>query len=92
MCDACEIDDPLPRKAVSPKIVRAARRIEAAMPGERVPDHAWAVYESQASGSLTWPQYQRIRTSYDAAYAAQRNRPYSLRMGSSARLACDEVG
>lgn len=68
MCEACESDEPFePREPASPEILKSARAIEAALSGERVPEHAWAIYFSFAGGSVTWPQYQRIRSSYEAA-------------------------
>jgi hypothetical protein len=92
MCDACDSDEPFrPREAISPEIIEAARAIERAMPGEPVPETAWAVFFNQASGSITWPHYQRMRTSFAAAFAA----PPAARLARLKRrtrtINCEEV-
>jgi hypothetical protein len=74
MCEACESDEPFepfePREPVRPEILAAARAIEAALAGQRVPDQAWAIYLGRAGGAVPWPQYRRIRASFEAAYAS----------------------
>jgi len=71
MCEACDSDEPFePREAVRPEIIAAARAIEAALAGERAPDQAWVIYLGRAGGAVSWPQYQRIRVSFEAAYAS----------------------
>jgi len=71
MCEACESDEPFePREPVPPEILAAARAIEAALVGERAPDQAWAIYLGRAGGAVAWPHYQRIRASFDGAYAS----------------------
>jgi hypothetical protein len=59
------------------------------MPGEPVPDHAWAVFFSQASGSITWPHYQRMRTSFASAAAPVAR---SMRLNARPRMInCEEI-
>jgi hypothetical protein len=71
MCEACESDEPYePREAVPPGILSAARAIEAALAGDPVPEKAWTIYFGEAGGAITWPQYQRIRASFEAALAS----------------------
>ena len=71
MCEACESDEPfVPREPVPAAVLTAARALEAALPGDPVPDAAWSIYLGLAGGAVTWPQYQRIRMSYEAALAA----------------------
>jgi hypothetical protein len=93
MCEACESDEPFePREPVPPEILTAARAIEAALAGEPVPDEAWAIYLGRAGGAIGWAQYQRIRSSYEAALASAppiRMKP-SLRRRPSA-IRCEGV-
>ena len=71
MCEACESDEPFePSEPVPPEILERARAIEAALAGERAPDQAWHIYLGRAGGAVVWPQYQRIRASFEAAYAS----------------------
>jgi hypothetical protein len=77
MCEACESDDDTPREPLRNEVVATARDIEAKMPGERVPEHAWAIFFSFAGGALEWRYFQRIRSSYDAALAAHESRAVS---------------
>ena len=92
MCDACDSDEPFrPREAISPEVIEAARAFERSMPGEPVPDHAWAVFFSQASGSITWPHYQRMRTSFAAASAAPPAPPLARRKRPARMINCEEV-
>jgi hypothetical protein len=71
MCEACEGDEPFePREPVRPEIVAAARAIEAALAGDQAPEQAWAIYLGRAGGAVSWPQYRRIRASFEAAYAS----------------------
>ena len=92
MCDACDSDEPFrPREAIPPGVIDAARAIEMAMPGEPVPDKAWAVFFSQASGSITWPHYQRMRTSFAAASATPPAARSTRVRRRSRMISCDEV-
>ena len=67
MCSACEDEDIAPSVPVDRTMVRRARDIEAAMPGERVPDGAWDIYFSFAGGSIEWRHFQRMRQCHDEA-------------------------
>ncbi len=93
MCEACESDEPFePREPVPAEILSAARTIEAALAGERASDEAWAIYLGEAGGALSFAQYQRIRSSYEAALASVppvRAKP-SLRPRASA-IRCEAV-
>jgi hypothetical protein len=92
MCEACESDEPFePRQPVPPAIIAKARAIEAALAGEPAPDAAWAIYLGQAGGAITFAQYQRIRSSTEAAFAsAPRARMASTRRPAGIR--CEAVG
>ena len=67
MCSACENLPIEPRVAVDMDTVHRARDIEATMPGERVPDGAWAVFFGFAGGSIEYRYYQRIHQAYEEA-------------------------
>jgi hypothetical protein len=94
MCDACEEDDVLvPYVPVDRDRVRRAREIEAAMPGDRVPEAAWNIYFGRAGGAIAWPHLQRIRQAYDEAERSAP--PPARRFGRRARArrvpVCAEV-
>ena len=87
MCETCDDgnawDGQL--RAPSASLVAAARAIEADMPGERAPEHAWAIFFSFAGGAIEWRFHQRIRASFDAALdAAGASSPVS-------RMRCEAV-
>ena len=67
MCSACEGKPIEERVAVDPNVVPRARAIEAAMPGDCVPDDAWNVFFGFAGGSVTYQHYQRIHQAYEEA-------------------------
>ena len=67
MCSACENLPIEPRVAVDIEMVHRARDIEAAMPGNRAPDDAWAVFFGFAGGAIEYPHYQRIYQAYEKA-------------------------
>jgi hypothetical protein len=67
MCSACD-DEPIePYVPVSEEVLRRAREIEAALPGERVPEIAWSIYFGFAGGSIAWRHFQRLRQAHDEA-------------------------
>jgi hypothetical protein len=67
MCSACEGKPIEPHVAVDPEAIHRARDIEAAMPGERVPDAAWEIYFGFAGGSVAWPHLQRVLQAFEEA-------------------------
>lgn len=67
MCDACEDYDGTPLPSRDEATMREARAIEATIPGERVPEEAWAIFSGLAGGSIQWKHYQRLHVSYEAA-------------------------
>jgi hypothetical protein len=67
MCSACEGAEIEPFEAVDRALVARARKLEAAMPGERVPEAAWAIVFDYAGGAIEWRHYQRIHQSYEDA-------------------------
>jgi hypothetical protein len=70
MCDACENElqgAPVRRDRAT---LDRAREIEAGMPGNRVPEEAWAVFEGTAGGAILWAHLIRLHASYEAAEAA----------------------
>jgi hypothetical protein len=94
MCAACDGDeeDMGPRAPASAEVVAAVKEIESKMPGERVPEHAWAIFFNFAGGAIEWRHYQRIRSSYDAALdaAAARDRAFQPASGPSV-MRCDAM-
>jgi hypothetical protein len=68
MCSACDDEEIAPKVPVDRDLMRRAREIEAAMPGEPVPKKAWEIYSNLAGGAIEWKHFQRIRLSYDEAY------------------------
>jgi hypothetical protein len=71
MCSACEGKPIEERVAVDPSVVPRARAIEAAMPGDRVPDDAWNVFFGFAGGSVEWRHFQRMHQAYEEAERTQ---------------------
>ena len=67
MCSSCEEDEPAPYVPIDRAVALRAREIEASMPGERVPDGAWAIYFGHAGGAVAWRHFQRMRQSHDEA-------------------------
>jgi hypothetical protein len=71
MCSACEGKPIEERVAVDPSLVPRARAIEAAMPGDRVPDDTWNVFFGFAGGSVEWRHFQRMHQAYEEAERTQ---------------------
>jgi hypothetical protein len=74
MCDFCFDKDPVEHAAlgeITPAIMRRMREIEASIPGEAVPEAAWAVFLGTASGALSWGQYERMAACRTEALAAR---------------------
>jgi len=69
-----------PQAGISPALAGRARRIEAAQPGEHVPDQAWEIFLGKESGPVAWRHTARILAALDEA----SNSP-------SAHLRCDSV-
>jgi hypothetical protein len=67
MCDACDNAEMQPPEPIDRSLVDLARKIEAAMPGERVPEAGWAVVFDLSGGAVEWRHFQRIHASYEAA-------------------------
>ena len=76
MCIFCEGDET--QVGIPPALAARARRIEAAMPGERVPEEAWRIMLGEIGGNIAWPHTQRMLASLDEAAKIV-----------SARLRCD---
>jgi hypothetical protein len=57
MCEDC---GSLHRERASPALVARARALEAKMPGERVPESAWAIFFHHSGGSLSWAHHHRM--------------------------------
>jgi hypothetical protein len=76
MCEACEAAGQ--QAGISPVLAARARRLEAAMPGEKVPDSHWDILLGHAGGAVPWAQTQRMLECLDLA---------TRRMGSGLR--CD---
>ncbi|WP_158924301.1 hypothetical protein [Acidisphaera sp. S103] len=65
MCSACEGADE--QAGISPILAARARRIEARMPGPKVPDQYWDILLGHAGGSVPWPETRRMLTALDQA-------------------------
>ena len=71
MCSACEGKPPEERVMVGRELVARARDIEAAMPGERVPEASWDVFFGFAGGSVEYRHFQRIHLAYEEAESSR---------------------
>lgn len=66
----------------SAALVERTRLVEAAMPGERVPEAAWQAFFSPACGAIDWPHFERMfharkaAVAYLAIHASSRRRPH----------------
>jgi hypothetical protein len=65
MCAACEGADE--QAGISPILASRARRIEATMPGPKVPDQSWNILLGKAGGSVPWLETQRMLKALDQA-------------------------
>jgi hypothetical protein len=65
MCQACEAGEQ--QAGISPALALHARRIEAAMVGPKVPDHAWEILLGRRGGAVPWVETQRMLTCLDLA-------------------------
>jgi len=73
MCDACDLPSAMTRPSAA--LVVRIRAIEAALPGERVGEDAFAVFFGARGGAIPWTQYQRLLQCRDAAAASLPRRP-----------------
>ena len=65
MCAACEGGDQ--QAGISPALAARARRIEATMPGPKVPDQSWNILLGQSGGAVPWAETQRMLSCLDQA-------------------------
>lgn len=65
---------------IEPEVLARARQIEAAMPGEAVPEQAWRIVLGEMDGSIDIAQFERMR---EALYQAESP--------PTSRLRCDGV-
>ena len=79
MCVFCDYPEQQ-QAGISPALAVRAQRIEAGMPGERVPEGAWRIFLGHSSGAIAWPHTARILAALEEASASP-----------SARLRCDSV-
>jgi hypothetical protein len=79
MCFTCEAVD-FSQFGIDPPLVTRARRIDAAMPGLRVPDIAWKVALGEEHAPIPWPVLRRMMECLDKAANAL-----------CARLRCEAV-
>jgi hypothetical protein len=70
MCEACDNYDGTRLPRLDAELIAEARGIEAEMPGERASEEAWAVFVGRAGGGISWADYKRMTSSYEAAAAA----------------------
>jgi len=76
MCENC--DAPAATLRPSPALIARIRALEAALPGERVTEAAFAVFLGGRGGAIPWPQYQRLLQCRDAAAAGLPRRRTGL--------------
>ena len=65
MCEACESAGQ--QAGISPVLATRARRLEAAMPGEKVPDDYWNILLGHSGGAVPWAQTRRMLECLDLA-------------------------
>jgi hypothetical protein len=70
MCDACGTAVTAGRPV--PALLARARAIEAALPGERVPAEAWAIFEGETGGAIAFRHYERLLRCRAAAASERR--------------------
>ncbi|MFT8244993.1 hypothetical protein [Roseomonas sp. BN140053] len=75
MCEACERGEA--GEAIGPALLRRARGIEAALPGERVPEEAWHILTGRG-GAIAWSDHLRMLRCLEEA-ATNTPRPGGLR-------------
>lgn len=80
MCDACESGEFAQQAGIGPALAVRARRIEAGMSGEPVPEQAWRILLGQEGGAIAWPHTQRMMMCLEEATKSL-----------CARLRCDIV-
>jgi hypothetical protein len=70
MCDDCEYEGGTRAEGIQARLVPAARKIEAAMPGDCASDEAWMIFSGRAGGGVSFVDLQRMLSSYQAAERA----------------------
>jgi hypothetical protein len=65
MCQACEENGS--QAGISPALAAYARRIEATMVGDKVPDESWEILLGRQGGAVPWVETQRMMASLDQA-------------------------
>jgi hypothetical protein len=78
MCEACESGEFAEQKGIGPALARRARRIEAALPGDPVPEQSWRILLGQEGGAVPWPETARMMRCLEEATSSL-----------CARLRCD---
>lgn len=81
MCWACEEGEFAEQVGIAPALARRARRIEAELPGELVPEQSWRILLGSEGGSIPWTETERMMRCLEEA-------TNSL----CARLRCDPIG
>jgi hypothetical protein len=79
MCEVCDSGEA--QAGIAPALAARARRIEAALPGARVPDEAWRILLGEMGGAIAWVDTQRMLGCLEEASKVL-----------CARLRCDAVG
>jgi hypothetical protein len=78
MCELC--DNGEAQAGIAPALATRARRLEAALPGDPVPDLAWRILLGETGGAIAWPHTQRMLSCLEEASKAL-----------CARLRCEAV-
>ncbi len=72
MCEDCDSDDGTRAEGIKVRLIPAARKIEAAMPGDCASDEAWTIFSGRAGGGVSFVDLERMLSSYEAAERADR--------------------
>jgi hypothetical protein len=59
MCQACETGEQR-QAGINPALAARARRIEATMPGSKVPIQSWEILLGRIGGAVPWADTQRM--------------------------------
>ncbi|WP_431282788.1 hypothetical protein ACQW02_25845 [Humitalea sp. 24SJ18S-53] len=79
MCESCAAID---QAGIGAALLARARAIEAALPGEPVPDQAWRILAGAQGGAVAWAHHRRMLGCLEAAAASRKC--YALRCDDAA--------
>ena len=92
ICDDEDDEDLGPRVVIDDTTLARARTLEARMDGESVPGDAWSIFAGRMGGSIAWPHFQRMQTSYEAAAIVEKGLAHMRRGRRVARrMKCEPM-